>query len=51
MKKMNFRIRAFAIHLLVSALIAALVAAVIFLVWYPKPFQALSSGEIGRAHV
>lgn len=44
MKKMNFRIRAFAIHLLVSALIAALVAAVIFLVWYPKPFQALSSG-------
>ena len=39
-----FRLRAAALHLLASALIAALAAALVFLVWYPPPYSTLAGG-------
>lgn len=40
----NFRVRAFSIHLLISALVAILVASIIFFVWYPYPYREISGG-------
>jgi hypothetical protein len=39
-----FRLRAVALHLIASALIAALAAALVFLVWYPSPYATLAGG-------
>jgi len=39
-----FRLRAVALHLLASALIAALAAALVFLLWYPSPYSTLAGG-------
>lgn len=38
------RLRAAGIHLLASALVAALSAALVFLVWYPRPYDTLAGG-------
>ena len=42
--KVSPRIKPFLIHLCISALVAAVVASVIFFVWYPTPYRAISGG-------
>ena len=44
MSPMPRRIKAAAIHVAASALVAACVAAVVFLVWYPPPFATVAGG-------
>ena len=39
------KFRAFAIHLGLSLVVAALAAALVFWLWYPPPFRALSGGR------
>lgn len=39
------KLRAFGIHMAVSALVAALSALVVFRLWYPSPLEALSGGR------
>ena len=41
----GFKFRAFATHLGLSLLVAALAAALVFWLWYPPPFRALSGGR------
>jgi hypothetical protein len=38
------RVRAALIHLTLSAVVAAMAAALVFLVWYPHPFEVLAGG-------
>jgi hypothetical protein len=39
------RIRAAAVHLIVSGLVAVAVALVVFFVWYPGPFREMAGGQ------
>jgi hypothetical protein len=39
------RVRAAAVHLLLSAVVAALAALLVFVLWYPSPFRELSGGR------
>ena len=41
-----FRLRAVAVYLIASAVVAALAAALVFLVWYPSPHARLAGGTI-----
>jgi hypothetical protein len=43
---MSVRVRASAIHLMLSALIAGVVAVVVLGVWYPYPYRDISGGKV-----
>ena len=45
MSTLKSRVRAAAIHLALSALIAAVAAAVVFLLWFPYPYREISGGR------
>lgn len=45
MSVLKNRLRAAAVHLTVSLLVASVVAAIVFLVWYPYPYREISSGR------
>ncbi len=43
--RVRSRIRAAALHLLLSLIMAALAACLVFLIWYPDPYHLLSGGR------
>lgn len=45
MRRLKFAVKASAIHLIASALIAVAAAAIVFFVWFPFPYRALAGGQ------
>jgi hypothetical protein len=41
---LDFRLRSAGVHFLLSAVVIGLAAALVFLVWYPKPYASISGG-------